>query len=165
MAAPSANWNLVPVTGRYRNINDTPVVGRVVFTPSALRALDQADLVTVIGVGISFTLDTNGAFTGSIPATDDPDITPISFTYEVKEDFPGGDTYSITASMGTLPGGINMATVAPVVPNPGTGAAVVTRAEFDALDLQVQNKVVTVPTGTTGFATQPNGTLWVEYTP
>jgi hypothetical protein len=26
-------------------------------------------------------------------------------------------------------------------------------------------KVVTVPAGTTGFASQPDGTLWIEYTP
>ncbi len=29
----------------------------------------------------------------------------------------------------------------------------------------VEDKVVTVPTGTIGFASQPDGTLWVEYTP
>jgi hypothetical protein len=29
----------------------------------------------------------------------------------------------------------------------------------------VQDKVVCVPSGTSGFASQPDGTLWVEYTP
>jgi hypothetical protein len=165
MPAPSANWNLVPVTGQYVNIDDTPVVGRIVFTPTATRAVDQADLVTIIGIGIAVELDSNGAFTTALPATDDPDITPTEFSYSVNEDFPGGAQYEITLSLATLPGGINMATVAPVEPNPGTGLAVVTRSEFDALDALVQNKVVTVPTGTTGFASEPNGTLWVEYTP
>lgn len=29
----------------------------------------------------------------------------------------------------------------------------------------VQNKVVTVPEGSAGWSTQPDGTLWIEYTP
>lgn len=29
----------------------------------------------------------------------------------------------------------------------------------------IGNKIVTVPTGTSGWSSQPDGTLWVEYTP
>jgi hypothetical protein len=36
---------------------------------------------------------------------------------------------------------------------------------FEVLAAKVEDKVVTVPTGTTGWETQPDGTLWVEYTP
>ena len=65
-----------------------------------------------------------------------------------------------------------------VLPDAGSGVAVT----WDTLDhpetfppsahshtmnniSDIGNKVVTVPTGATGFTTQPNGTLWVEYTP
>lgn len=35
----------------------------------------------------------------------------------------------------------------------------------DVKELQQSAKVVAVPTGTTGFASEPDGTVWIEYTP
>jgi hypothetical protein len=40
-------------------------------------------------VPIVATLDSNGAFSIALPATDDPDISPSGFTYKVEERFGG----------------------------------------------------------------------------
>ena len=60
--------------------------------------------------------------------------------------------------------------VRPVMDSIGWGPVLINdlngiEASVTALDVYVEAKTVTVPTGTTGFASQPDGTLWVEYTP
>lgn len=65
------------------DLAQTPAVGRVVFDlPYPLR--DSSDSV-ILGTDppIVATLDVNGEATIDLPATNDPDITPINWTYRV----------------------------------------------------------------------------------
>lgn len=119
MTSPSTNWNLVPVTAKFMNADGTAVKGRVIFTPRASRLVDLAALTTVIGNAVIATL-ANGVMTISLPATDDPDVTPTDFTYLVKEDFPGGISYEISVPLASAGAGIDLASLVPADPSPGT---------------------------------------------
>ena len=151
ISPPTADWSLVPVRGRYFNFRAQPIEGSLVFSPSATRATD-ADLLTTI-IGLPFSVDlVDGILDTQLPATDDPDITPIEFTYHVKEDFPGGIEYDLAVPMAMVGTGVELAVATAAASSPGTA-------------VPVSARVIAVPVGTTGWATQPDGTLWVEYTP
>lgn len=158
MPAPTVDWTLVPIHGKYVNFRGAPITtsgdsAHLVVTPEATRATDADQLTTVIGLPFTVDIDDFGVVDDLWPATDDPDITPINFTYHVKEDFPGGIEYDISVPMAAAStGGIQLPTATAVPADPGTA-------------LTLSSRVVAVPTGTTGWATQPDGTLWVEYTP
>lgn len=149
---PTVDWTLVPVRGKWVNYQRVAKTGRIIFTPAATRATDADNLTTIIGDSWGIDL-VDGAIDTLVPATDDPDITPISFTYHIKEDFEGGSEYDIEVPMAMAATGVELSVASPyVVPSTGT-------------PVPVSERVVTVPTGTTGWASQPDGTLWVEYTP
>lgn len=131
MALP-VNYNTVEVRGKFVGTDGTPVTGRVVFTPKAKRLVDTIALTTIIGRSIAATLDSGGGFAIEIPATDDPDLTPTDFTYEVREDFTGGSTYQIEVPLAYSSIGIELAVVAPVQPVNGVVPGV-SRLELDAL--------------------------------
>lgn len=137
MPAPTPDWTTVELRGKYKNFAGAAQSGRLVITPTATRAVDQDNLTIIVGSAFTVNLDVNGQVAVALPATDDPDITPIDFTYEVKEDFENGETYNIEVPISAAGTGIELAVVAPVPPNAGTSAAVVTRFEFDALDDRV----------------------------
>ena len=131
---PTANWDFVEVRGRYVGTDGKPVSGRVTFTPKASRMVDLLALTTIIGRTISAEIDPNdGTFAISLPASDDPDITPASFTYTVDEDFRGGDKYEIEVPISSQVTGIELASIAPTSPNSGSLLSPVTRLEFNSL--------------------------------
>lgn len=150
MPKPTPAWDLVTVRGKYVGTDGNPVAGTVFFTPRANRLVDQAALTTVVGRSITATLASDGSFSVSLPATNDPDITGGSFTYTVREDFPGGSTYDISVPISAIATGIDLSTVAPVAPNTGSGLAAVTRLEFDQLSAVVAQ-------GGAGGSGVPNG--------
>jgi hypothetical protein len=53
-----------------------------------------------------------GAFSVTLPATNDPDIVPNPFTYTVEESFPGGRTYTISVPYTTV-GSLDLADLSP----------------------------------------------------
>ena len=84
------NWEPVPVAGKYVYSDGTPASGTVTFTiPSYLRDPD-ADTV-ILPTPKQFILDVNGEFSGTLLATDDPDIDP-NFYYTVTEVMGGVTT-------------------------------------------------------------------------
>lgn len=82
MALP-ANWSTVTVTGRFVSVAGYPMAGRVTFS-STVRVVDGGESVIVPASSKDVTLDSDGAFSVDLPATDDPDISP-NFYYEVYE--------------------------------------------------------------------------------
>lgn len=110
------NVSTCTITGKFVNADGTPTVGTVVFVPTPLVILDVAAIppTTIMGTPISVELDGTGAIPVgfTIPATDDPDLDPVGWTYRVifssayykPEDFfmnaPGGTTVDLT---GVLP--------------------------------------------------------------
>jgi hypothetical protein len=121
MPAPTVDWTLVQVRNKYVNFAGDPLEGeRVIFTPHATRAVDQDRVTTIIGQPIIAIIAADGTIAVSLPATDDPDITPINFTYRVTEDFDLGQEYDISVPLAAAGTGIELVTIAPQL-NPETG--------------------------------------------
>lgn len=110
------NFNTIPVHGRWLDLNGTPLAGSVTFTISQ-PLVDPSELLVIMPAPIKATLDAAGEITVSLPGTDDPDITPTGFTYDVSEDFGKGGkrSYSIQVPIATV-GTLELATVSPVQP-------------------------------------------------
>jgi hypothetical protein len=56
--------------------------GRVTFTPTA-RVVDLNDAVLIEGAVVA-TLNASGSFTVTLPTTDNPNLTPDGWAYEVN---------------------------------------------------------------------------------
>lgn len=128
----SKYWNLVDVTAHYVGSDGSAIEGWISFTPTPARMVDAGALTTIIGRDLIVQLDALGYLKAALPATDDPDITPIDFTYTVKENFVGGATYGIEVPLLYAGIGLDLAEAAHIPPNSGVVAGV-TREEFDEL--------------------------------
>ena len=139
------NWNLVPVTGRYLKIDGEPAAGYLTFKPTPVRMMDAKALVTVMQSIYPVRLGGDGSFRIKLPATDDPDITPVDFTYEVTEHFDGAEpnTWFVKIPIIYVNMGIDISTLVPLTMNPGVPVSI-TRGEFDALAMQVEMLLGTV---------------------
>lgn len=117
MALP-ANYSTVPVFGRYIDFAGAPAQGTVTFEPSLKYVKDPGADVLILSTALVATLDGTGAFSIEIPATDDPDVTPSGFTWNVTEHLNGRTwrTFSISVPQDTPAPGIDLVTVAPVLP-------------------------------------------------
>src|ERR1043165_3255940 len=128
MSLPS-NVQTGTVVGRFISLKDgTPMQGTVTFTPSLIKALDATandpSPVTLIPDEVKVTLDSNGALSVALAATDDPQLNPHdTWTYKVTHDF-GYDvevpSFSIAVPQGTT---IDLTLVAPA--QQGGGAILV----------------------------------------
>lgn len=101
-----ADETLITVTGFLRNFDGTISTGGITFTPDpALPWLqDPASKIVLIPRVISRNLDSNGAFSVVLPATNDPDIFPSAFTYAVDlniggTSFGNGATYHFNIAL------------------------------------------------------------------
>lgn len=119
---PSPDWNGVEVRWRGHLIDGTPAAGHIEFAAAASRFLDDdpAAPLLVLGSPIKATI-ADGVATVTLPATDDPDITPSGFTYRVTERLSNasGATYSIEVPLSEAATGIELARVSPVPSSPG----------------------------------------------
>lgn len=111
MPGPTPEYDTVTVRGQYVGFDSSVIVGSVVFTPRATRLLDEDDLTVIIPRPITAPLDATGRFAVELPATDDPDITPVDFTYEVRETFAGGETYDIEVPLSAATTGLDIAEI------------------------------------------------------
>lgn len=120
-------WDLVNITGTYIGRNGVPCVGSVTLSSPQL-VLRSGTIVPAADIVFDLV---NGTFSGQIPATDDPNASPVGWTYTVTENVPGGrQGYQIVAPH-TSPG-IDLSTVVPVtMPQPPTyGFPYVTLAQL-----------------------------------
>lgn len=137
----------VTVGGQYVDLTGSPIAGQVKFTPRSI-IVDAFYNQIIVNRTVTVDLDATGSFTVVLPATDDPDTSPVSFTYKVEEAFTGGRTYDI--SLPAAAPTINLADVAPAVPATGTEASTyVLLATFTALE----TRVTAVETTTTAVNT------------
>lgn len=115
MPGPTPEFDTVTVRGKYVGFDGSAITGRVVFTPRATRLLDEDDLTVIIPRPIVGNLSSvsgtpsTSSFTVELPATDDPDITPVDFTYSVVEDFTGGESYDIEVPLSAAGTGLDIA--------------------------------------------------------
>ena len=108
----------VTVTGTYLHPGGAPLRGSLVFRPEP-GILTSASLGTLVLGTVEATLDSNGTFTATLLATDDPDVTPIGWTYRVTERWAdaNGRTYAIALPAAAPT--VDLADVAPTAPASG----------------------------------------------
>lgn len=81
------------IVGRYLAPDGTPVGGQLRFIPS-VRVADAAGNEVIPPLPIFATLDGSGYFAVNLACTDNPDVTPMGWTWVMDELFPGGSGYS-----------------------------------------------------------------------
>lgn len=145
MAIP-AGWSTTKVYGTYLDINGAPKHGRLHFKPRASRLLIQEEVV--ISDIITVQLDATGYFEVLIPVTNDPDVMPENFSYEVREDFKGGSKYNIAVPISDVP--LNIYNLAPVAPNSGISLPL-TRLEYESVLGMIGKASGIAPLGSNGL--------------
>ncbi len=130
------NLTTITVTGTYLDIAGNPIAGQVKFTPRAVLKNVTSNII-LINSTITATLNSSGAFSQVLVATDDTDAAPLNFTYEVEEAFIGGRTYDILLPSSTPGGTIDLADVAPAVADDGSGSLYISTEDYDALEARV----------------------------
>lgn len=107
------SWSQVPVTYDPITFTGRKLTGSVVFVPPRPVYVDG---VLVVPEQIELVLDENGLLSGFLPSTNDPDITPNPWTYQVIEKTRPyrRDRYAISVPYDSP--GIDLATVVPAVP-------------------------------------------------
>ena len=129
--ALTADLSTITLTGTYVDIEGNPISGSVRFSPqSIIKDTDQNQII--INTAITATLNGSGAFSVVLPVTDDTDVAPTPFAYEVEEIFSGGRTFFIT-----IPGGgsatQDIADLAPAV-STAEAASYVTTSQYNILE-------------------------------
>lgn len=112
------DWQASRLVGKVVNLQGVPVVGNLILTPAPSVLLSVATNTMVVAGPRIITLDATGSFDVLIPSTDDPQITPVGWTYSVKESWTGGREYSIFAPVGVTQ---NLVNIVPVVAFNGVG--------------------------------------------
>ena len=103
----------VALAGNYVDYTGAAISGQVKFTLSDLLQ-NGTDNQMIVPSTKSVTLDSNGSFSTTLPATNDPDLVPIPYTITVEEAFPKGRTYTISLPY-TTAGSLNLADISPVI--------------------------------------------------
>jgi hypothetical protein len=112
-----ANVTTVTVLGTFLTPEGDPSTGTISFTASSWLTNSGAN-VAIPNSTVTKTLGTAGNFSVSLPITDDPDISPSGFVYNVSEVVDGvSQNYNISIP-GTIAGGgtLYLADLAPVAP-------------------------------------------------
>lgn len=90
--ALSPDITTVTLQGTYVDLNGDPISGSVRFTPNTLvKDTDQNQIL--VNRGVTVTLNAQGAFSTTLPATDETDYVPTPIAYRVEELFTGGRTF------------------------------------------------------------------------
>jgi hypothetical protein len=108
----------VTVTGTYLHPDGTPYNGRLVFRPEP-EVLTSAVHGTLVIGDVEVVLDSAGAFSVSLLATDDPDVTPSGWTYRVTERWYDTPGRSYPLSLPAATPTVDIADVAPTAPSEG----------------------------------------------
>jgi len=120
------NVGTVTVNGTFLSLaNGAPAVGVVTFSPVPMHLLDASADVILIGVPVIAQLDVTGSLSVVLAATDDVDLNPINWTYEVVVRLTNPDVgwrFNMAAPAGSS---INLADVIPVDGSGGDAVAVV----------------------------------------
>jgi hypothetical protein len=108
--ALGASINTVTITGNYVDYEGNAIQGQIRFTlGDVLRAGSDDQMVAPSSVVVALSA---GAFSVTLPATNDPDVVPNPFTYSVEESFPGGRNYTISIPYDTA-GSLDLADISP----------------------------------------------------
>ena len=133
MALPT-NLTTIGITGNYIDYEGNPIQGQVRFTLGDVIRVgidDQMIAPSSVVVGLS-----SGAFSVTLPATNDPDSVPIPFTYTVEESFAGGRTYTISVPY-TSAGALDLADLSPTPTLSETFVQLIDETTFTTLESNI----------------------------
>jgi hypothetical protein len=117
---PLGDLDLVTVTGKYVFLDGTdPRDGSTVTFAASVVLREPGTPQIILGAPITVELAEDGSFSIAVPATDDPDVEPTGFTYQVKEKILGpagastGRTFNLAVPLNTPGGILDLVTAAP----------------------------------------------------
>jgi hypothetical protein len=108
--ALGANLTTVQITGTYVDYEGTAIAGQIRFSISEVLRNGTDDQMVAPSVVVVPLV--SGAFSVTLPATNDPDVVPNPFTYDVEESFAGGRSYTISIPY-TTAGSLDLADISP----------------------------------------------------
>jgi len=121
----------VTLTGNYVNYEGSPIQGQVRFTlGEVLRNGTDDQMIAPSNIVVPLSA---GAFSVSLPATNDPDVVPNPFVYTVEESFAGGRTYTITVPYTTV-GSLDLADLSPTPTLSENFVQAIDETSFSALE-------------------------------
>lgn len=123
------------LNGTYVDINGNPQSGSVRFTPIC-NVIDTDQNQIIISQAITDTLDTNGAFSVTLPVTNDTDYTPNPIAYRVEELFTGGRDFYVVLPSGTAT--YDLSDLSEAVDS-ATAAGYVTTTQYNSLLAKYNN--------------------------
>jgi lysophospholipase L1-like esterase len=106
----------VTVKGRYLHPDGTPMSGAVTFAAPSVLTFSQAD--TIAAGSVSVRLDDTGSFTATVLATDNANMQPTGWAYQVTEQMSGMSRNYWIALPSTTPT-VDLADIAPADPASG----------------------------------------------
>ncbi|MFF1625571.1 hypothetical protein [Streptomyces sp. NPDC058272] len=107
----------VTLTGRFLRPDGTPLLGTITLTSPARLTFPDADVISAGPVEI--TLDEFGAFSVSLIATDQPEMDPTGWTYQVVERFSHAEGRSYSIALPAASPVVDLADIAPADPANG----------------------------------------------
>ena len=119
MPLPS-NFQTGRVDGHWVDMAGAPAAGRVTFTPRASVLISRAESIAILPSVVMADL-VNGSISVTLPATDDQDIVPVDWTWEVKTQIRGlkQQKFNIRVPQGTV---VQLSLALSVESSPGTVA-------------------------------------------
>lgn len=139
------SWARIPITATYllRDEAGTPATGRVEFRSSQIVVADGS---IIVPVRVTATLDSAGQISLSLPATDDPDIQPNSWTWSVTEIIDRQPRRTYALAVPHAASSIDLSSIAPIpsgtpvydyLLTSAIGVTVAGQGDLDALDGRV----------------------------
>jgi hypothetical protein len=108
--ALGASLSTVTITGTYINYSGDAIEGQIRFQTSEVLRNGTDDQMVAPSVVVVPLIA--GAFSVTLPATNDPDVVPNPYTYAVEESFAGGRSYTISIPFNTV-GSLDLADISP----------------------------------------------------
>jgi hypothetical protein len=109
--ALGVNLTTVTITGTYVDYEGNAIAGQIRFSTSEVLRNGTDDQMVAPSVVVVPLV--SGAFSVTLPATNDPDVIPNPFTYDVEESFTGGRSYTISIPY-TTAGSLDLADISPI---------------------------------------------------
>ena len=145
----------VTIEGAYVDFEGNNIQGQIRFTlGDVLRNGTDDQIVAPSSIVVPLSA---GAFSVSLPATNDPDVIPNPFVYTVEESFPGGRSYTISVPF-TSVGALNLADISPNPTLATSFVQMVDQTTFNTVKTNIDNLNAGVNTTTDKFLA--SGKYW-----
>jgi hypothetical protein len=108
----------VTVTGQYLDLNGNPLSGYVTFQAPAVLTFSEADVI--VAGSVKCVLDSTGSFTATLIATDNEDMQPTDWAYEVAEAMHGHGVRTYWVAVPSTPSTVDIADIAQADPARGS---------------------------------------------